>query len=553
MITRILILFSVLLAEGILTYGQEAETGKELSGTIQNTRSKVYAIQIGASKVFIEPQYFKEKYHLNEDVRMFQRDGWYKYVIGMFASNKEATANLSGITFPAFVTYYFEAKKVPLNIPVIKDSIQSVKDTTLLSADSLSVSDPDTARREQYIAKIQEADSVFYTIKDLVLARTLYHEAVLLDPEKNYPKNQILEIDRQISTNKPKSIWQRLQVAIYGILFLVGVMIVVLIFVLSLRTRRRRIGRKNQQMRDEYQDSITGFLFTETNTPPDNLLTPDNRVKKQILIDEIMQLYANLSGEISEKLRQLYLDLGLDNESVRKARSPQWHIRAKGFRELAQMNIQTVTDEIEKCLNSSNEILRMEAQLAMIRLNTTDPFAFLDQLKQPFTAWEQLHVYEIIQRYQINPPDFSRWLDSPNESIIVFSIRMIRAFRQESAFVKLGALLEHSCYEIREETYITLGDLGNPEALGLLKDRFRYEGEPGRLEILKAIGKIPDESNVEFLKGVLEPPSELSLEAAEALVHIDSFGMKGIDNLLHNSNEDMQAIARHILDNKIHR
>jgi HEAT repeat protein len=100
---------------------------------------------------------------------------------------------------------------------------------------------------------------------------------------------------------------------------------------------------------------------------------------------------------------------------------------------------------------------------------------------------------------------------------------------------------------------MTLGDLGNVEALALLKDRYGYESQPGKVQILKAIGKIPDESNIEFLRGVLEPSSELRLEAADALARIETFGIKGIETILRRSDEDLQAVARHILDNKISR
>lgn len=552
-IDHLIILFCLLWAGGSTSMGQEGISGTMPPDSGVQARTKVYTIQIAASKDYIEPGYFNTKFGILDEVRYFRKDGWFKYIIGTFRTNNEAAAVLPTLAFSAFVTSYWDSLLPPQQDPVPGDSTEIEGDSAVLIAGSLSSNIPDSIRKIQYQARIREADSAFYTARDLVLARSLYYEAVLLDPVKNYPKDQILEIDRQISETHPVPLIRRLPVAIYAIMFFVVLMILVLSVVLSLRTRRRRLDKKRQQLKDEYQDAITEFLFTETDTVPDSLLRQDTTEKRQILIDEIMQLYTNLAGEIGEKLRKLYLDSGLDNESIRKVRSPQWHIRAKGFRELAEMNVQTVTDEIEKCLNCTNEILRMEAQLAMIRLNTQDPFVFLDKLKQPFTSWEQLHVYEIIQRYQIAPPDFSRWLDSPNETIIVFSIRMIRAFRQESAFPQLRALLQHPSYEIREETFITLGELGNPEALDLLKERFSHEEEPGKIEILKAIGKIPDDSNIEFLKGVLEPRSDLSLEAAEALVRIDSFGMKGIDNLLSSSDEDMQAIARHILDNKIHR
>ena len=95
----------------------------------------------------------------------------------------------------------------------------------------------------------------------------------------------------------------------------------------------------------------------------------------------------------------------------------------------------------------------------MIRLNYEDPFAFLDKLVKPFTSWEQLHVYEMINRHQITVPDFGQWLNSRNETVVVFSIRMIRAFKQSESFEKLYPLLDHRNPEIREEAIVTLGEL----------------------------------------------------------------------------------------------
>jgi hypothetical protein len=49
------------------------------------------------------------------------------------------------------------------------------------------------------------------------------------------------------------------------------------------------------------------------------------------------------------------------------------------------MDLKRANDEIARCLNSSNTILRMEAQLALVRLNDEDRFSFLDKIERPFT------------------------------------------------------------------------------------------------------------------------------------------------------------------------
>jgi len=526
---------------------------------------KIFAVQIQASKVFIAPETFRNRFGLAEEVRYFKKDGWYKYVVGRYNTENDAKNLLNKLANRGFfITSYLDtvataavAQQKPTGVEkrdtLAADTTGAPKDTTVITqADTLAVKDTVSLVQSEYNKKIAEANAAFAEEK-YEQARKLYKEASLLMPDKNYPIDQVYEIDNILEQQKIRPALNKMKYFLYGSIGFIVIMISVLVLILILRTRRQKLDKQKQQLKEQYQDSITEYLFSEDGGQPDNLKEADTTRKKQILIDEIMQLYANLSGEISNKLRELYLDLGLENESVQKTRSPQWHIRAKGFRELAQMNIQTVNDEIELCLNSSNDILRMEAQLAMIRLNYEDPFSFLDKLDQYFTSWEQLHVFEMIQRYQIAVPDFSRWLTSSNESIIVFAIRMIRAFKQENTFHQLVPFLQHHNYEIREETFMTLGDLGNVEALELLKDRYGYETQPGRVQILKAIGKIPDESNIEFLRSVLEPSSELRLEAADALARIETFGIKGIETILRRSDEDLQAVARHILDNKISR
>ncbi|MCD6332925.1 MAG: HEAT repeat domain-containing protein [Bacteroidales bacterium] len=529
----------------------------------QKVTDTIYVIQIAASKVFIQPDNIRRKVGVANQVKYFTRDGWYKYYFGRFNSSDEAASKLSQLVVKGFVTYITETREVAVATQPEKatgeiatktlQTQQKPSDTTgVARQEQRAYPLSKTGIQELYSLKIHDADSLF-NLDQLLVARKLYREALVLSPEKNYPKEQIKEIDSRLKTQKSRPLFSRIPTITYIILVIILIMIVVLIITLILRTRRQRRERHDQVLRQEYQDSVTEYLFDEKAGKPANLQQADSSQKKQILIDEIMQLYANLSGEISNRLRELYMELGLDNESVKKTKSPQWHVKAKGFRELAQMNIKTVNEEIERCLNSSNDVLRMEAQLAMVRLNYEDPFSFLDKLEKPFTSWEQLHVYEMIQRYQIPVPDFTRWFNTGNITVLIFCIRMIRAFKQSQAYERLLPLLTHANDEIREEAIITLGELRNDAALPIFRERYVHESEKNKVLILQSMSKIPDESNIEFLRSVLEPSNKLRIEAADALARIESFGVRGIETILKRSDEDLQAVARHILDSKIHR
>ncbi|MBT7094013.1 MAG: hypothetical protein HN936_12255 [Bacteroidetes bacterium] len=518
-----------------------------------------YRIQLAASRTYIRPEYFREKFDLQQNVDYFREEGYYKYVIGDYQSldAAEEAINLMRLSGKAF------AVLAPIERTVIKpvelskvaqpEEDKTIEPQTAAGEQEGIQADSDfdqKAVRDQYSRKIEEADSAFF-VKEYLLARRHYSDARVLAPEKTYPRDRINEIDVLLKQERSQPLLDSIGALTIGIIIFIVILIAVVIFVLILRNRRKRVDVETEKVRDEYMDSVSEYLFDESGAEPANLRTANTQKKRQILIDEIMQLYANLSGEISNKLRELYLDLDLDNDSVKKTKSPQWHIRAKGFRELAQMNIKTVNDEIERCLNSDNDVLRMEAQLAMVRLNYESPFSFLDRLEKPFTAWEQLHVYEMIQRHQIPAPDFTRWLNSPNETVVLFCVRMIHAFKQVEATKRVVDLLGHKNKDIKNEAIITLGELNVLDVLPELKARYTKEDQTGKVLILQAMSKMPEESNVDFLTGILEPSNELRIEAADALARIESFGVRGIENILRRSDDDLQAVARHILDNKL--
>ena len=117
-----------------------------------------------------------------------------------------------------------------------------------------------------------------------------------------------------------------------------------------------------------------------------------NSLNRQVLIDQIIDVMINLKGEIKQKAKDLYLSLGLKKDSMVKARSRKWHLKIKGYRELAFMDIRDANEHIIRSLESNNEILRMEAQIALVRLS---PLLFFTKAKQAtsLTRRDALETY----------------------------------------------------------------------------------------------------------------------------------------------------------------
>jgi HEAT repeat protein len=314
-----------------------------------------------------------------------------------------------------------------------------------------------------------------------------------------------------------------------------------------------REERLHQFLLENYQRLILDFLFG--NAGPDEFRQiASNKYRRQVLIDQMIDVSTNLKGEESAKLLSLYKILGLDRDSVEKAYDYRWHKKIKGFRELAFMNITEANDAIYRALNSSNEILRMEAQIALVILSDKDPFEFLSHLVRPFSLWEQITLHDLIIQHSITPPSFKRWLTSPNPTVVMFALRMIREFRQKDAEQEVCNTLLYRDSAVRELAVQVAGDLEMHSALGIMKQMYKNQEYNVCLEIVRSMGKMPDLSMMGFLKLVLdkEDDVQLQIEATKAIENNGEEGVKALVKIMKSEYKNYNIIVRHVLDRRIY-
>ncbi|MDZ7634683.1 MAG: hypothetical protein U5L72_09810 [Bacteroidales bacterium] len=207
-------------------------------------------------------------------------------------------------------------------------------------------------------------------------------------------------------------------------------MMILLLVILLNRNRMEKEARLRQYLLEQYQSLIIDYLFGNTGSEAFRKIASDD-YRRQVLIDQMIDVSVNLKGDSEKKLMKLYMELNLDNDSLARARSRKWHKKIKGFRELAFMGIRNGNDEMYNALNSRNEILRMEAQIALVRLSDENHFDFLSQMKKPFSLWEQITLHDLIIQHEIPVPDFQKWLSSSNPTVVMFALRMIRRVQTE--------------------------------------------------------------------------------------------------------------------------
>ena len=218
------------------------------------------------------------------------------------------------------------------------------------------------------------------------------------------------------------------------------------------------------------------------------------------------------------------------------------------------MNIKDANDEIYNALNSGNEILRMEAQIALVRLNDVNPFEFLYHLKRPFSLWEQITLHELLVQHNLKVPEFKQWLTSPNDTVVMFALRMIREFKQFDAESEVIKTLSHKNRDVRKIAIEISGDLGIRNTLNVLKKMYKYEEYPNCFEILRSMGKMPDVAMMGFLKLVLDKESDvqLQIEATKSIENMGEEGVKALVKLMKSEYKNYNIIIRHVLDRRIY-
>jgi len=341
---------------------------------------------------------------------------------------------------------------------------------------------------------------------------------------------------------------------------------VLLIWIMINRNKMEIRQMETQRLMEQYEGLLFDYLTSEENEAEEIYakmeLISKYEFNRGILINRMHELSKSMSMNISighseaarVRLRDLYYQMHLDQDSIRKLYSSKWHIQVKGFRELAFMNVTDANSRLRLALKSKNNILRMEAQVALVRLNEDDPFGFLDHLTEPFTLWEQLNVYELIIVHGLTVPQFSRWTSSQNKTVVIFALRMIQVFKQLQAAPQIIECLRHPDKDIRQIAIYVSGEIQVRECLPHLKQMYKNEEYANCHAIILAMSKMPDETMLSFLKLVLdkEDDVQLQIESAKAINKMGEMGTSSLVKLMKSEYKNYQIIIRHVLDKRIH-
>lgn len=331
---------------------------------------------------------------------------------------------------------------------------------------------------------------------------------------------------------------------------ILGMLMLLVGFILAYLLIRRRTARIQARWRNIHRELVQRAIFWEppgaepagteplpgepTHIPVPAGITRSlrRRLFRQVMITELISGKKALSGTAAANLVLLYTQLGLGRDSLHKLASKKWHLQAQGIQELAIMEQRGCVTRLYRLTNAHNEVVRREAQTAIVQLYGFEGLRFLEVIDTPLSEWQQIQLLRLLQHATGIPhANAVHWLDSPNPTVRIFTLKLIAEQHLQEMAPRVLECLRDGNESVRLQAIRCLRELDATDSCPTLIGAYPAEALAGQMAILDALGHIGTAAEVEFLRTELSAPDHrIKLEAARALVRLGDQGLTCLEH-----------------------
>lgn len=315
----------------------------------------------------------------------------------------------------------------------------------------------------------------------------------------------------------------------------VGLLLTVLIligYLKHLRARLRNKGRIVSTYQKKYESDLIEYLHADEGEGISfkqqqiiNYLKKcaQHRLKKRIIIRTLLKLRNEISGETADAIKKLYYHANFIAEAESKLNSKKWEVIADGISELTQFEIKEVHNKVIVHINHPKKEVRREIQFYLVKLFSFDGLEFLNILENQLSEWDQIQLLEILKKKNSqNLPDLGTWLQSSNDSVLSFSLKLAKIFNQYETSEHVFPLFNHPNVAIRIEAIDLVSPLGFFEATEMLKIDFSERSNEEKIAILQMGEKMYTSADIPFVLEYLQHDLyEIRRSAALIMLSID--------------------------------
>ena len=337
---------------------------------------------------------------------------------------------------------------------------------------------------------------------------------------------------------------------------MIVLMIILIITIYTYLSNKKRHHFQLLAIREKLEPLITQIIVDESAASDMQiqelkaLLT--TRLSRRFMIEELIRSKQNYSGEVADKIVEIYLALDLKKYSLHKIRpKSNWYVKARGIQELYTMDQKKSYPEIYDYTDASNEFVRNEAQIGMIHLAGFKGLHFLEKVSNPITDWQQLKMLEQLKLFPEKTDmsaDIPSWLSSPNDTVVVFALKLCYEYQYYQLIPEIKYCLNHSSSIVRTHTVATLIRLENKNTSKILLNYFKWAPKKDQILILDAMDRLATEADTEKLIELLSSEDDtIKLKAAIAIAHTSKSGLLLLEAKSLAQPEPFQRILQHIL------
>ena len=282
------------------------------------------------------------------------------------------------------------------------------------------------------------------------------------------------------------------------------------------------------------------IFFHENNTGQLALIPVTPRLKANLknrrfcnqLVKKIIAAKRNMSGQHGENLCHLYIQLGLDKKALRLLESRKWHMRAYAIQQIGTMGLKAHLTKIYRYTNNKNDLVRIEAQIAVLNLFGFEGLRFLDVISYQITEWQQIRLLKELSAVpQAELTGIDKWLNSGNPSVVIFALKLVRNYHRYELYEHIVSCLDHGDAAVRRQAISTLTEIYTENTSEKLLSKFEEETYKNQIAIMNAIAVIGDVQNVSTLLGYLEAEQhEMKFAVARAIVNGSANGLEYLIN-----------------------
>lgn len=279
-----------------------------------------------------------------------------------------------------------------------------------------------------------------------------------------------------------------------------------------------------------------------------------NPLFRNLFLHHLVDSEKKFSGAAKNTIKNLFRQYNLQTEAIKKLKQKKPYLIAGGIRELTVMNADETLPKIAAFVSHTSPQVYQEAQYAMVKFKGFEGLVFLDAASEKISEWQQLRLLLSITSIPENSAEtIENWLESSNDSVIIFTLKLLRKFQLLSFYPTVVSLLNHPSVEVRTEAVDTLLSLENSSTISYLTEVYPDQPVEVQLEILHAMKISKDRCCTDLLKKELSENTDsgIRVNAAETLF---SLGYKEyLENISRDeaSSDELVQIVKYALQEKI--